>query len=117
SLVVPALAVAVAALAVGVIEPLLPIRLARDGVTPKATGLIFTVSALVYGLSAPVVGRLSNRLSINKVIALGALAMASTLPLLAALRQAGLVCLAVTLVYVSFAFMLNPASAELGNVV
>ena len=43
--------------------------------------------------------------------------MAVTLPLLAAFQQAGLVCLAVALVYISFAFMLNPASAELGNVV
>ena len=56
-------------------------------------------------------------MSINKIMTLGAIAMACTLPLLAAFRQAGLVCLAVALVYVSFAFMLNPASAELGNVV
>lgn len=117
SLVVPALAVALAAFAVGIIEPLLPVRLARYGITSKATGLIFTISTLVYGLSAPIVGRISNRLSTHRVIALGALAMAGTLPLLAAFRQAGLVCVAVTMVYISFAFMLNPASAELGNVV
>lgn len=117
SLVIPALAVALAAFAVAVVEPLLPVRLDRYGIGSKTTGLIFTISTLVYGLSAPVVGRISNRLSINKVISLGALAMAATLPLLAAFREAGLICLAVTLVYISFAFMLNPASAELGNVV
>ena len=117
SIMVPALAVALAAFAVGVIEPLLPVRLVRYGLTSKATGLIFTISTLVYGLCAPVVGRISERFSVNKVIALGAIAMAGTLPLLSAFSQAGLVCVAVTLVYVSFAFMLNPASAELGNVV
>jgi MFS family permease len=117
SLAVPALAVALAAFAVGIIEPLLPVRLARYGTTSKTMGLIFTVSTLVYGLSAPLVGRLSERLSISRIVALGAIGMAGTLPLLAAFRHAGLVCLAVALVYVSFAFMLNPASAELGNVV
>jgi MFS family permease len=117
SLAVPALAVALAAFAVGIIEPLLPARLARYGTSSKTMGVIFAVSTLVYGLSAPVVGRIAERLSINRVIAVGAIGMAATLPLLAAFRQAGLVCLAVAMVYISFAFMLNPASAELGNVV
>ncbi len=117
SLVVPALAVMLAAFAVGIMEPLLPVRLARYGLTSERTGLIFTVSTLVYGLSAPVVGRVSNRLSFQKIITLGALAMAATLPLLALFRQAALICLAISLVYIAFAFMLNPASAELGNVV
>jgi MFS family permease len=117
SMVVPAVAITVAAFAVGIIEPLLPVRLARDGITPGTTGLIFTISTIVYGLSAPVVGRISSRFSINKVMIAGAIAMAGTLPLLAAFQQASLVCLAVALVYISFAFMLNPASAELGNVV
>lgn len=117
SIAVPALTVALAAFAVGIIEPLLPARMARYGTTSKTLGLIFTVSTLVYGLSAPVVGRLSERLSINRVVALGAIGMAGALPLLAVFRQVGLVCLAVTLVYISFAFMLNPASAELGNVI
>ena len=117
SMAVPALAVALAAFAVGVVEPLLPVRLARYGMTSKGTGLIFTVSTLVYGLSAPVVGRVSERLSTNKVIIIGAIAMAGTLPLLAAFTHPVLVCAAIALVYVSFAFMLNPASAELGNAV
>ena len=117
SMIIPALAISLAAFAVGIIEPLLPVRLARDGVTPRTAGLIFTVSTVVYGLSAPIVGRISSRVSINKVMISGAIAMAGTLPLLAVFRQAGLICLAVALVYISFAFMLNPASAELGNVV
>lgn len=70
SLVAPAVAITLAAFAVGIIEPLLPVRLARDGISPKITGVIFTISTLVYGLSAPVVGRVSSRLSVNKVMTL-----------------------------------------------
>ena len=116
-MVVPALAVALAAFSVGIIEPLLPVRLARYGATLMAIGLIFTISTLVYGISAPVVGRVSERLPIQRVILLGTIAMAATLPLLAVFKGVILVCVALSLVNISFAFMLNPASAELGNAV
>jgi len=117
SVVVPALAVALAAFSVGIVEPLLPVRLARYGATSMAIGLIFTISTLVYGLSAPVVGRVAERLPIQRVIVLGTIAMAATLPLLAVFKGVVLVCVALSLVNISFAFMLNPASAELGNAV
>jgi MFS transporter, DHA1 family, solute carrier family 18 (vesicular amine transporter), member 1/2 len=117
SIAVLALAVALAAFSVGMIEPLLPVRLARYGVTSLAVGILFTVSTLVYGLCSPVVGWVTERLPIKKVIVLGTIAMALTLPLLAVFRGRILVCIALSLVNVSFAFMLNPASAELGNVV
>jgi MFS family permease len=115
--IVPALAVALAAFSVGIIEPLLPVRLARFGATSMTIGLIFTVSTLVYGLSAPVVGRISERLPIPRVIVIGTFAMAATLPLLAVFRGVVMVCIALCLVNISFAFMLNPASAELANAV
>ena len=117
AVVVPALAVALAAFSVGIVEPLLPVRLVQYGTTSMAMGLIFTVSTLVYGLSAPVVGWVSERWPIQRVILLGTIAMAVTLPLLALFRTVVLVCLVLCLVNISFAFMLNPASAELGNVV
>jgi MFS transporter, DHA1 family, solute carrier family 18 (vesicular amine transporter), member 1/2 len=117
SVAVAGLAVALAAFSVGVVEPLLPVRLARYGTTSMAIGFIFTISTLVYGLSAPIVGRVSERLPIQKVIVLGTIAMAATLPLLAVFKGTVLVCIALSLVNISFAFMLNPASAELGNAV
>jgi DHA1 family solute carrier family 18 vesicular amine transporter 1/2 len=117
SMMVPAVAIALAAFSLGIIEPLLPLRLARYGVTSMAIGIIFTVSALMYGLSAPLVGRLSERMPIQKVIALGTIAMAFTLPLLGFFKGVILVGITVSLVNVWYAFMLNPASAELGNVV
>jgi MFS transporter, DHA1 family, solute carrier family 18 (vesicular amine transporter), member 1/2 len=113
----PAFAVALAAFSVGVIEPLLPVQLTRHGVTSMTVGVIFTISTLVYGLSAPIVGRVTDRVPIQRVIVGGTIAMAITLPLLAIFRGTVLVCIVLALVNVSFAFMLNPASAELGNAV
>ena len=82
-----------------------------------AIGIIFTVSALMYFLSAPLVGRVSERMPIQKVIALGTIAMAFTLPFLGLFKGVILVGITVSLINVWYAFMLNPASAELGNVV
>jgi MFS family permease len=117
SLMIPAVAIALAAFAVGIVEPLLPVRLARYGATSMAIGILFTVSTLVYGLSAPVVGRVSERIPVQKVIVLGTIAMAATLPFLALFKGLILAGITLSLVNISYAFMLNPASAELGNVV
>jgi DHA1 family solute carrier family 18 vesicular amine transporter 1/2 len=117
SLMVPAVAIALAAFSVGIIEPLLPVRLARYGATSITIGILFTVSTLVYGLSAPVVGRVSERIPVQKVIVLGTIAMAATLPFLALFKGVILAGITLSLVNISYAFMLNPASAELGNVV
>jgi MFS transporter, DHA1 family, solute carrier family 18 (vesicular amine transporter), member 1/2 len=117
SMMVPAVAVALAAFSMGIIEPLLPVRLARFGATSMAIGIVFTVSASVYGLSAPLVGRMSERMPIEKVIALGTIAMAFTLPFLGLFKGVILVGITVSLANIWYAFMLNPASAELGNVV
>ena len=98
SLMVPAVAIALAAFSVGIIEPLLPVRLARYGATSMAIGIIFTVSTLVYGLSAPLVGRVSERIPIQKVIVLGTIAMAATLPFLALFKGVILVGITLSLV-------------------
>jgi DHA1 family solute carrier family 18 vesicular amine transporter 1/2 len=117
AIMVPAVAIALAAFSVGLIEPLMPVRLTRYGATSMAIGIIFTVSTSVYGLSAPFVGRASERMPIQRVVALGTIAMAATLPLLAIFKGVILVGIVLSLVNVAYAFMLNPASAELGNVV
>ena len=71
----------------------------------------------MYGLSAPLVGRISERMPLEKVIALGTIAMAFTLPFLGLFKGVILVGITVSLANIWYAFMLNPASAELGNVV
>jgi sugar phosphate permease len=93
------------------------VRLARLGFPSIAIGIIFAVSTLVYGLSAPWVGRVLERLPLQQVIVLGTIGMAVVLPFLALFKGAILVGITLSLANVAFAFMLNPASAELGNVV
>jgi MFS transporter, DHA1 family, solute carrier family 18 (vesicular amine transporter), member 1/2 len=117
SISVPAVTIALAAFSFGIIEPLLPVRLARHGLPSIAIGTIFAVSTLVYGLSAPWVGRVSERLPVHQVTVLGTIGMAAILPFLAVFKGAISVGITLSLVNVAFAFMLNPASAELGDVV
>lgn len=117
SIAAPALTVALAAFSLGIIEPLLPLRLARRGATSLTLGILFTISTVVYGLSAPLVGRVSERIPIHRVIVMGTIAMAVSLPLLAAFRSIFLIGVTLSLANMSYAFMLNPASAELANVV
>jgi MFS family permease len=117
SVIVAAIAVAMAAVGWGIVEPLLPPHLAASGASPAAIGIIFTIGSVVYGLIAPLVGRISDRVPIRKVIAGGTLAMAGALPLLSLAPGMIGAAIAFCLVSVCYAFMLNPTSAELGNAV
>lgn len=68
SVLVPAIAVALAAFGWTTVEPLLPAHLGRMGVTPGIVGLLFTISALAYGIAAPAVGWVSKRVTIKEAI-------------------------------------------------
>ena len=117
SVLVPGLAVALAAFGWGIVEPLLPEHLSRSEATPSTIGVIFTISTIAFGLITPVVSRVATRAPTKIVIAGGTLAMAITLPLLGLLPGIVLTGFGLCLVSMSFAFMLNPTSAELGNAV
>jgi len=117
SVLVPGLAVALAAFGWGIVEPLLPEHLSRSEATPTAIGAVFTISTIAFGLITPVVSRLATRIPIKVVIGGGTLAMAITLPVLGLLPGIVLTGFGLCLVSMSFAFMLNPTSAELGNAV
>ncbi len=117
SVLVAAAAVSLAAIGWGIIEPLLPAQLVRSGVSPWVIGLIFTIGSVAYGLSAPVVSWVSNRVPIRRLIAGGTAAMAIALPFLSLYRGAVPAAIGLCAVSVCYAFMLNPTSAELGNAV
>jgi MFS family permease len=118
SVAVPALAVALAAAGWGILEPLLPVHLAQLGDTgAKDIGLLFTAATVVYGLSAPFVSWLSHRIGVRWTIATGMLSMAATLPLLSASDSFGFILVALCLVGIAFALLLNPTAAELGDAV
>src|SRR5271156_50142 len=99
SVLVAAAAVTLAAIGWGIIEPLLPVHLARAGVNPAVVGLIFTIAAVAYGSSAPVVAWVSNRVPIRRLIAGGTVAMAISLPFLSLSK--GVVQAAIVLCVVS----------------
>jgi DHA1 family solute carrier family 18 vesicular amine transporter 1/2 len=117
SVLVAAAAVALAAIGWGIVEPLLPVHLARAGVKPAVIGLIFTIASIAYGGSAPVVAWASNRVPIRGLISGGTAAMAIALPFLSLHKGAVSAAIGLCVVSVSYAFMLNPTSAELGNAV
>lgn len=117
SVLVAGLAVALAAFGWGIVEPLLPEHLSRSEATPSTIGVVFTISTIAFGLITPVVSQVAARVPIKLVVGGGTLAMAITLPLLGLLPGIVLTGFGLCLVNMSFAFMLNPTSAELGNAV
>jgi len=117
SVLVPALAVALAAFGWGIVEPLLPAHLERTGSSAAEIGLLFTIATIVYGLCAPLVAWASERFAIRWVIVGGIVGMALSLPLLSQLNGTIQVGVGLCILSAAFAFTLNPTSAELGNAV
>ena len=117
AILVPAIAVVLAAFGWGIVEPLLPDQLGGFGAAPASVGLIFTIATIAYGFAAPVVSWTSNRVPIKRVIAGGVVAMAIALPLLGLTTGIVAAGIVLCLLSISFAFTLNPTSAELGNAV
>ncbi len=107
--------VALAAFAWGIIEPLVPYHLESLGVGVEVVGVLFTISSVIYGLSAPWVGRLTGHLGTQPVILMGLISMAILLPLLSVSDRLILIGGTICLVNVAYAFILNPSSGELGN--
>jgi MFS transporter, DHA1 family, solute carrier family 18 (vesicular amine transporter), member 1/2 len=77
-------AIAVQAGALTLLEPTLPLYLQqRFAASPGVIGLLFGVFTLAYGIGTPLSGTLSDRWRRRPVMALGLLALALVLPLLA----------------------------------
>ncbi len=115
---VPAVAVALAAVGWGILEPLLPVHLARLGETNAGNiGMLFAAATIVYGLSTPFVSWLSERIGAHWTIMIGMVGMALTLPLLSVSDAFGFILVALCLFSVFFALLINPTSAELGDAV
>lgn len=113
-----AIAVALSASAWGLIEPLLPIHIEKAHVgSPHVIGPMFTFSTIAYGLMAPVVNYAAERFSVTRTVCCGMISMAIALPLLAAFSSTYSLGFILCLVSMSYAFVLNPTSAELANAV
>jgi len=117
SVLVPALATALAAFGWGTVEPLLPAYLERGGAAAAEIGLIFTAAPIAYGLCAPLVGWASEHVAIRWVIVFGIAGMACSLAAISRLSGALAIGGGLCALSAAFAFTLNPASAELGNAI
>ena len=117
AILVPALAVVLAALGWGIVEPLLPGRLDQAGATPTAIGAMFTIATIAYGLCAPLVGWVSERVPIKRVIAGGVVGMAVSCRRLGVRARHCADRRRALPREFAFAFALNPTSAELGDAV
>lgn len=114
---IPALTVALAAMSWGIIEPIFPVQLNNLGVSPGFIGVIFTISTIIYGFSAPLVNWLANKLTISNVIVLGTFAMAICLPWLGFFQNVYLSSGMLFLTSICYALMFNPTSTALADAV
>lgn len=117
AVIVPAFAIVLAASAWTIVESLLPNHLAHGGATPAAIGVMFTLTTLVYGLSAPLVTWIVGKFGMRRTAVGGAIAMALTIPLIAISTNIFVAAVAAAAVNITYAILLNPQSAELGDVV
>jgi multidrug resistance protein len=118
AVIVPALAVVLAATAWSVLEPLVPNHLRRAGIDqPALVGAVFTASTLVYGFAAPLVSWLVTRLGTPRTLVTGAVGMAIALPIIGLLTNFWGILLAICFSNVAYALLLNPTSAALGEAV
>jgi len=102
----------------GLLEPLLPLHLARVAQTrPSSAGVLFTVATLFYGLCAPLVERAVERWGLRPTMAGGLLLMAISLPLVTVPSSLVGVGIALTTVSIAYAFALNPTFTELADAV
>lgn len=117
---VQAAAVVVVLSSVGwsLLEPLYPNHLEHVlGASQATVGLLFTISSLAYGLSAPLVGKVVDRFGPWPTMTFGVVAMAATLPLLVVPTTIVMAGLVLVLVDIAFGFLMNPTLDELANVV
>ena len=114
---VSAAAVVLAAAAWTVVESLVPNHLARGGADPARIGVMFTITTLIYGLSAPLVMWIVGRLGMRRTAVLGAVVLALTIPLIGVSTNIFAVAAATTAVGVAYAILLNPQSAVMGDAV
>ncbi len=113
-----AFAVALAAASWALMEPLFPMHAIRiANASPSVVGGIFTASNFLYAFLAPMVGFVSDRIGVRSTTALGLGMTAVVLPLLALTPNLFWAGTVLCLITISYAFTINPTSAELGDAV
>jgi MFS transporter, DHA1 family, solute carrier family 18 (vesicular amine transporter), member 1/2 len=113
-----AFAVALAGASWAMMEPLVPNHIKHmPGGGASAVGFLFTISTVLYGFCAPLVGMMSEKIGVNKTICFGLAMSAVMLPLLALSNSVWTTGAVLCGVSFAYAFTLNPTSAELANAI
>lgn len=117
TILVPAFGAVVGSAAWSIVETLVPNHAIRSGASPAGIGVLFTLSTVAYGMSAPLVTRIVERFGTRRAVVAGAVSMAATIPLVSLFTNNLGLGFALCLVNVAYALLLNPQSAELGDAV
>lgn len=99
------------------LEALFPIYLKNDSsATSTQIGFLFTISCLIYGLSCPLIGIITDRFSSRKIMIFGLFFLATTVSLLCISKDLIKAGIALSLANIAYGFALNPTLSELSSV-
>ncbi|MBV9356295.1 MAG: MFS transporter [Chloroflexi bacterium] len=98
------------------IEPLLPEHVMRvAGIGPAAVGLMFTLSTLTNGASAPWIGNVAERFGLWPTMLVGLIVLALALPWLAVPSSVVPITAALMLANVAYGLAMNPSLSDLAD--
>ncbi|MBV9577802.1 MAG: MFS transporter [Chloroflexi bacterium] len=98
------------------IEPLLPEHVMQvAGIGPAAVGVMFTLSTLTNGVSAPWIGRLAERVGLWPSMLAGLLLLALALPWVAVPSFVVPITAALMLANVAYGLAMNPSLSDLAD--
>jgi MFS family permease len=100
------------------LEPTLPLQLEREfDFSPAAVGILFGAATLVYGICTPLVGTVADRWGRRPVMAIGAVLMAVSLPLVGVPDALAITLAAVLVVSIAYALLMTPTLPEMADAV
>ncbi|MDT8978490.1 MULTISPECIES: MFS transporter [Paenibacillus] len=100
------------------LEPLLPVYVTEQfQMSPLALGMLFGVMTLSYGMIAPIAGTLTAKHNPFRLMLIGLVGLALTLPLIAFAGNVTLLMMAGCLVGAAVGFTLSPTLPTLGAIV
>ena len=100
-----------------VLEPLYPIFLKNTAfANPTQIGALFSISCLIYGISCPLVGAITDKFHPVKVMFVGLFLLALSIPILCLSKNLLNAGIALSFANIAYGFALNPTLSELSSV-
>ncbi|WGL59111.1 MFS transporter [Pigmentibacter sp. JX0631] len=100
-----------------VLEPLYPIFLKNTAsANPTQIGALFSISCLIYGISCPFIGAITDKFHPIKVMFVGLFLLALSIPILCLSKNLLNAGIALSFANIAYGFALNPTLSELSSV-